>query len=616
MISLLGLDPTTLTLWLNPGPIETRDKPTIQPLLAAAYRADYAGVRSTILSAGNNTINLSYLASCVWHEQRHFLDLILTNYGAYRMRHAFNGHCLAALVKLKYFGEGVLAPVDLYRDPVVCDQFKILPVSTDGPIDRLLRQRAQFKSTFAEDNQAIRGHLGDVEFGGEAQLEGLAYLTQFGVTEAVLPPMLAQWAQYLNKPGMKYTWITLLCKSLGIHPEGEAHGSLAFMNLTFLIPVLMAGLMCRSYGRHRESVRSLIPVNRLHYLVEEWDKGLFSAKPPAALDVWEYVNRLSRRLWGCSVVDELKHDHELEHEYVTKNLSGGVDQFELVRECHLDYHKLRARVIQWFCDDPESFFDPRKFSDKVLPAMRPIVVVARLHPAPAATREGDHIQSFALDEPGGVFGGQPFSQMIAPRDWDTRIAARGSLIRGSLMRMLQHDVAMDRRADWIELIQHLAPIAKLITNGRRHRLMIGAEIEWAAERLRQLDGVTLVFHPSFLGPRENLAATRDIVLKFDGRKTILCDICDAQVFSEESAWLSPWFKRISPSVRDNWMRMMRAGLRDQLSDVPDGFFIANWSYQRICPNCFCELTSSDEGKEAYLKTGGVVSDFDQFRSDG
>jgi hypothetical protein len=67
MISLLGLDPSTLTLWLNPSPIEHSDKPVIQPLMAAAYRGDYEQVRTIIADADSNNINLSYLASCVWH---------------------------------------------------------------------------------------------------------------------------------------------------------------------------------------------------------------------------------------------------------------------------------------------------------------------------------------------------------------------------------------------------------------------------------------------------------------------------------------------------------------------------------------------------------------------
>jgi hypothetical protein len=111
------------------------------------------------------------------------------------MRHAFNGHCLAALVRLKYFGEGVLAPIDLYRDSVISQMYKLSPVPADSPIDRMLRQRAEFKRTFTEDNQAFSGSLGNVEFGGEAQLEGLAYLTQFGITESVLSRDMALMAQ-------------------------------------------------------------------------------------------------------------------------------------------------------------------------------------------------------------------------------------------------------------------------------------------------------------------------------------------------------------------------------------------------------------------------------------
>jgi hypothetical protein len=55
------------------------------------------------------------------------------------------------------------------------------------------------------------------------------------------------------------------------------------------------------------------------------------------------------------------------------------------------------------------------------------------------------------------------------------------------------------------------------------------------------------------------------------------------------------------------MRMMKSGSNP---NIPDGFYVANCSYQRICIKCLTNLTSTEEGRGAYLKTGGREADLD------
>jgi hypothetical protein len=96
----------------------------------------------------------------------------------------------------------------------------------------------------------------------------------------------------------------------------------------------------------------------------------------------------------------------------------------------------------------------------------------------------------------------------------------------------------------------------------------------------------MLLHSSFQLPQEDLAATRAIIMRFDRRDTIICDICDEPVASDQSAWLSPWFKMASVRVGEKWLQMMKSGLTSELAIIPDGFFVANWSYQRLCIKCF------------------------------
>jgi hypothetical protein len=68
-----------------------------------------------------------WLASCVWHEKRHFFDVCLTNYGARRFRDLFTiaANVYPLIAEAKRRGEPVWFPVEVYGDPVIRRVFGI-----------------------------------------------------------------------------------------------------------------------------------------------------------------------------------------------------------------------------------------------------------------------------------------------------------------------------------------------------------------------------------------------------------------------------------------------------------------------------------------------------------
>jgi hypothetical protein len=105
MIPFAQLDPASLALWVNYEIL--RRSPNgkyYQPVIEAAACADLDAVSAAMrwIPTRPTWVRAMHLASIVWHEQRHFLDLTMTNYGA---RH-FRNHFVVAMNVSAMMGDG------------------------------------------------------------------------------------------------------------------------------------------------------------------------------------------------------------------------------------------------------------------------------------------------------------------------------------------------------------------------------------------------------------------------------------------------------------------------------------------------------------------------------
>lgn len=68
------------------------------------------------------------VATAVWHEKRHFLDFILTNYGAFRVRQFFMLYCnIYPVLKFAEDTGELLVPLQSYTDSAFCKHMNIKP---------------------------------------------------------------------------------------------------------------------------------------------------------------------------------------------------------------------------------------------------------------------------------------------------------------------------------------------------------------------------------------------------------------------------------------------------------------------------------------------------------
>src|SRR5437773_11281178 len=125
MMPVVQLDPASLTMWYNPelvhgGPYGKQ----IGEAVAQCIEGDDVAAVNTLRSVKDETARVHgiSLISSVWHERRHFLDILLTNYGAFRLRQFIlfysNWHALDTLIKGK---QPLVCPIDVYLDTVRCE---------------------------------------------------------------------------------------------------------------------------------------------------------------------------------------------------------------------------------------------------------------------------------------------------------------------------------------------------------------------------------------------------------------------------------------------------------------------------------------------------------------
>src|SRR3954469_836006 len=89
MIPTVQFDPATLAIWTTTGTLpEDIAEVAARAMSAAAHGNDILPIVAE-LPDDDLRHRIIWLASCVWHEKRHFFDFCLTNYGARRFRDLF-----------------------------------------------------------------------------------------------------------------------------------------------------------------------------------------------------------------------------------------------------------------------------------------------------------------------------------------------------------------------------------------------------------------------------------------------------------------------------------------------------------------------------------------------
>lgn len=590
MISVLILDPSSLTLHFDATHITQR--PQGEVLLQTfehAYRGNIDDLKDLLNSLRDTDLQArcANFASCVWHEKRHYLDFILTNYGSFRIRQYFQLYANLDLLlsEASQANRDIWFPLDVYADPVTrysCNITENWPTA-----EAIGANMRRLRDSVAEDRQVIGDGENLFEFGGDAQFEGLAWISQVTALQELLGAEFSRIAQRdmslfsVNK--QRYRWSEYFAAGLGILPVTQL-GQDYFHNVSMLIPLLFAALQIRAYGQIKSTPKSelsSLPLNRLFALSERIRKHPKQFLSSSIEDAWNKVNEFCFDIWGRTAIEEMQFDFQFEEAFVQEVIANEVVS-ETVKTCLSEFHSLRGKLLKLMIEEPTLILDPALFASGLLPSLRPLTIWCRADGIKGRPSEGFRLIHGYYDNPQDLGAGWWWASL---REYEI---AQDSLA-----------VGFDRAYEWGGLTSHFSPTAKLMMNGRAHRTMIGPEIFSAEQRLRAA-GLTINLDSARAFPREDPVLQMHAYYLLHASQTAVCDLCRKQIKKPEGRLLPPWLFRHNIDMGE----LATAALSPtrEATDASRRRFWQDWSPWVSCDSCFQTMLQYEAFKVAFEAT--------------
>ena len=499
--------------------------------------------------SGEDRFDAAYLATCYWHEQRHFLDFVLTNWGAFRVRNFIHAYANLPLVigALRMAGFPLVLPLDTCLDDVALE---LLGVASKPPAPVLdIARRFADRRDAVNDGHEFDTELGKLQVGAEAQFEVLAWINQMGnVAEHLGPEAFAEAdarVRALTGAPRLAMHLARLFQTHGLLAPGAVADAEFIGNTAMMNAVLLASLCARTLAPEEqeahdaacaraahdaagdEELQPYFPAVRMARLV----RGLSAASDQtwrlSAGNAWDVVNRACHKYWGRTAVEELEADIEREAGSVAlvDELYGGVASLPedeqgagaLVPKAFAQFHDLRERLFAFLKESPASFISPAAYATDLAPRLRPMVMSC-MPGASTTVRSGFRAMHWLpLERPFWAFW-RP-KMMWWSGSYQTRPAADEFCVA-------EPDL-------WNRLAVKLAPVGKLLTNGLRHNIVNRVEMTFADEALRYEAGVPVIIRPAFARPPPSRSAAG--YFRATRHSPMLCDICGARLEREDDA---------------------------------------------------------------------------------
>jgi hypothetical protein len=496
MIPTVQFDPATLAIWTTTGTLSDEAAGPMAAVMAeAAHGGNPLSAVADLSRSDARRRRALWLASCVWHEKRHFFDVCLTNYGARRFRDLFllAANVLPLVAEARDRGEPVWFPVEVYDCRV---RRRLLGITNPPPNIAEVARRAREMKRFADSLDAPVDYASHpVHVGGQAQLEGLAQASQvnaiehrFGVDEALA--VTVERVLHLPREG-PYRVIEAVAGTLGCTKTMASN--YVGVNVGLASALFVTALSGRFFGVGARAPSDLVlPQERLARLIDELgpSPGRFDMPDEVA---WELVDGAARRLWGRTALDEIKADIDA-MDTAHSSMSQSWLTEEGLADAWADFVALRRRLLAAVWETGPASLSPRAFPVLWLDRLLPWHIVAT---PGGATQEDDSAPA--------VFA-RSFNQ---PRGLEQMVPRR--VVWGRLHEAPAHCAAAGfaprDRAAWLQILERHAPRARLMLNGRRHRLMVPPELERPIQEFAEL-GVEVRFDPFFEWSEDRDHATR------------------------------------------------------------------------------------------------------------
>ena len=529
-LPILQIDPLSLSIWINPGSFK-KSPAGLEALMMAWSGGDFADAVRSNAASEEDALDAAFLGSWMWHEKRHFFDMCVTSYGAWRLRNMFvvGANALAVAAHADAAREPLVFPMTAYDNAVLRYRMKL-----GEPPDNVLRiakDIRQRKRALASEGAPMAASGRSLTISGNAQMEALAVTSQFHCLGRLYGDKIASriYERHVNKMDRfgLYRWSEAASLFLGCYRE-RSDGAVE-LDQEFATAILVAGLCGRWLGPHPPDSSYTTPGERTGRLMLHFGQGSghFGMTTEEA---FARVDEAARALWGRGLIEELKDDlaaSKAAGERLREAFAGLDD----LCDAFDDYLALRARMLDQIANQGPAGLSPRAFAANWADNLRPWLIVTqpqgRLHEP---------------DEGLTVHFGRAFN------------TPRGDAVAWAWR---EHDpnpgaaVALQATGAWNYVIEQAAPLAKLALAGRQHPLMLYPELERIMSDITN-SGVDVRFVPGFDAPepRDGLSrarAARDYA-ELTGMTHFICDLTGDRLAIGEAHLLSPWEFRRSPLV--------------------------------------------------------------------
>jgi hypothetical protein len=248
-------------------------------------------------------------------------------------------------------------------------------------------------------------------------------------------------------------------------------------------------------------------------------------------EAWDRVDKAARRIWGRTCLEEIEVDVDKMDE-ATASFSTSPFSDVGLNEVWADFISLRRRLLSEVKAHGAESLSPHFF---------PIHWLDRLCPW--------HIEATPGGDVGNNGGAVVFGRKFEPpAGWERVVPP--SVTWGRLHEPEgrgANAISVKNREGWLQMLERIGPLALLMLNGRRHRLMVPPALERPIEEIIN-EGVSVRFDPDFEWPTLRDDATRSSealeLAKWAGRASFICDLTSVEIAPSDAALLTPWeFRR-------------------------------------------------------------------------
>lgn len=551
-------DQFSQALCINVGAIRGISDP--QPLLGAMLQTGPSALRDSVAAVAElddrERLAGVLLLSTAWHEKRHFSDLVLTSFGAYRTRLNFQAMFAGpALVREARAHGRLVVPITAYADPV---RLQSLGVEPPYP-PNVLRMGENLAARYAFHELDRLPLEPGLNLGATSCLEALAYMSQVAAIEYHFGAAASAQVQLLLHEGglpKVYTWVRRFGRELGLVEDMGPGWPEGAVKVHRAAPLLFMALCGRSGNLRGEggSPGGSLAAERLPRLAAAMLERKLNLQGMDGAEAWEALDRLHLDLWGRRCADELEADLERDDELL--GLMVDQDDDSAVVEAFDEYAGLRRRMVAEFRADPQPFVDPYVFPATLLP---------RLHPRPRL--EEPKGQFFPVPEGWAAVCDGALPEHLVHRDGHdlTRWSRWWWSITPKAWTVPAGDWGLES-ASWIELMQFWAPSAKFLIGGRAAPDCLGPELQMIERAIGSSCELLIEPHAA-RGPTPDPAS----FWFGHGRAVAQCDFSGEPLDAASAVCISPWRIHLSERNLDFVLE------RYQRSPIAPSLMLKDWS---------------------------------------